>query len=191
MRTVKAALKKILGSQRVTRVEMETVLTEIEAVINRRPLTHITDFPDFKGALTPAHFLFACSTEKAREDAETDLSKPHQELIELLQGQRSTLQSFWKVWSTLYLTNLPPVVRNKQKWGNIEVGDMVLLRDDDIGKRSSWPLAIITKLFHGRDGKVRTVELRMNQGGPKVRPIQRLYKLEVAPDGIDWINKEA
>ena len=109
----------------------------------------------------------------------------------MLQGQKGALERFWQVWSTLYLTNLPPVIRNTKKWGSVAVGDMVLLRDDDMGKRSSWPLAIVTQLFPGRDGKIRTVELKMNHGGPKVRPIQRLYKLEVAPGGMVWINEEA
>ena len=50
VQSVKRCLKKILKNAKVTREELQTVLVEIEATLNSRPLT-------FEEPLTPYHFL--------------------------------------------------------------------------------------------------------------------------------------
>ena len=54
---VKRALRKSIGRQLLDWDELATLLTEIEAIINTRPLTYV--FEDFESgfSLTPAHFL--------------------------------------------------------------------------------------------------------------------------------------
>ncbi|GFS69097.1 DUF5641 domain-containing protein [Nephila pilipes] len=47
-----------------------------------------------------------------------------------------------------------------------------------IKKRLFWPLAKIIELIPGRDGKIRTVKLKTQQG-TVLRPIQRIYPLEI------------
>lgn len=43
VRTVKTSLRKVLGRARVNYEELETILQEVEAVVNSRPLTTITN----------------------------------------------------------------------------------------------------------------------------------------------------
>ncbi|KRX75420.1 Death-associated protein kinase dapk-1 [Trichinella sp. T6] len=57
VRSVKVALTKVLGRSRADPEELRTVLCEIEARINDRPLTIVSDRADDDLALTPAHFL--------------------------------------------------------------------------------------------------------------------------------------
>ena len=57
MRTVKSSLKKTLHNSQVEKVELITIITEIEGIINSRPLTFVSDVPSDQGPLTPAHFL--------------------------------------------------------------------------------------------------------------------------------------
>ena len=59
IRLVKSALKKSLGKSLVTRSQLETVLHEIEACINSRPLTYVGET---RNPLTPSHFLLGRST---------------------------------------------------------------------------------------------------------------------------------
>ena len=43
VKSTKRCLKKVLGNSRLTYEELSTVLTEIEGVINSRPLTYVYD----------------------------------------------------------------------------------------------------------------------------------------------------
>ncbi|KRX20472.1 hypothetical protein T07_8598 [Trichinella nelsoni] len=57
VRSIKVALSKVLGRCHAKPDDLRTVLCEIEARINDRPLTIVSDRPDDQLALTPAHFL--------------------------------------------------------------------------------------------------------------------------------------
>ncbi|GBO04729.1 hypothetical protein AVEN_179309-1 [Araneus ventricosus] len=57
------------------------------------------------------------------------------------------------------------------------LGEIVLVADDT-KKRLLWPLAKIIELIRGKDGKVKTVRVK-TQKGCMVRPIQRLFHLEI------------
>ena len=84
---------------------------------------------------------------------------------------------FWKRWTRQYL----PELQSRQKWlkiqPNFEVGDIVLLVDAQ-SHRNFWPLGRVTKVFTGRDGLVRSVEIRTSSG-TLVRPISKLCRLEL------------
>ena len=55
---MKGLLHKVLGTQHLACEEISTILTEVEAVLNSRPLTPIDAAPLDGGAvLTPGHFL--------------------------------------------------------------------------------------------------------------------------------------
>ncbi|GBN41373.1 hypothetical protein AVEN_182071-1 [Araneus ventricosus] len=67
----------------------------------------------------------------------------------------------------------------------IKEGEIVLIGDTN-SKRIYWPLAKVMKLIPGRDGRVRVVEV-LTEGGSFLRPVQRLYPLEVSgPDRAAW-----
>ena len=54
----KTSLKKILGRRYVSMETLQTIVTEIEAVINDRPLTHVSSNIDDLEPLTPSHLLY-------------------------------------------------------------------------------------------------------------------------------------
>ncbi|UYV76828.1 hypothetical protein LAZ67_14002119 [Cordylochernes scorpioides] len=49
---------------------------------------------------------------------------------------------------------------------------------NDIQKRINWPLGLIKKVYLGEDGNYRVAKSRI-KSGEIVRPIQRLYPLEI------------
>ncbi|GFT10332.1 bel12-ag transposon polyprotein [Nephila pilipes] len=63
----------------------------------------------------------------------------------------------------------------------INVGDIVLIGTDDKKKRLHWLLGRVLELFPGKDGIIRLVKLRTEKGNV-LRPIQRLYPLELKPN---------
>ncbi|GFS29148.1 bel12-ag transposon polyprotein [Nephila pilipes] len=62
----------------------------------------------------------------------------------------------------------------------INVGDIVLIGTDD-KKRLHWLLERVLEPFPGKDGIIRLVKLRTEKGNV-LRPIQRLYPLELKPN---------
>ena len=57
VKSVKYHLKRVIGDQRLTFEELSTLVSQIEACLNSRPLTPISSDPTDLNPLTPGHFL--------------------------------------------------------------------------------------------------------------------------------------
>ena len=57
VRSVKTVLRAILGNQCVNLDTLNTLLVEVESILNCRPLTSVNDHPDDLEPITPNHFL--------------------------------------------------------------------------------------------------------------------------------------
>ena len=90
---------------------------------------------------------------------------------------------FWTRWMKEYL----PMLQERQKWigerRNLEVDDLVLVVDKNI-PRGRWLLGRCMKVFPGRDGRVRTAEIKTKESS-LIRPISKLCLLEEA-GVLDW-----
>ena len=87
-------------------------------------------------------------------------------------------EDFWKVWSMEYIRNLPAAFQKFRKQGNLEVGSVVLIKEDNL-PRMKWSLGVVEKLHVGKDGVPRSANLRTVRG-LKTRAVQRLYNLEIS-----------
>ncbi|KAG1672966.1 snRNA-activating protein complex subunit 3 [Nymphon striatum] len=92
---------------------------------------------------------------------------------EMLQRQ----EEFWKVWSSDYLRNLPAAYNKFKKQGNLKVGSVVLIKEDN-SPRLKWVVGIVERLHVGRDGIHRSADLR-TAAGIRTRAVQRLHNLEI------------
>ena len=178
VRSVKTALRKSVGVNSLTHTELVTVLVEIEACINSRPLTFVGDDIEAREPLTPAHFLLGRSGGfYSRASEETS---PDPESLGLRwQLCQSVLQQFWSEWSTNYIRNLPQVA-GSVKGGQVRVGSLVLVQGET-RHRLSWPIGVVKQVFPGRDGVVRAAEIKTSKG-LLTCSIQRLHVLEIASD---------
>ncbi|GFR29670.1 integrase catalytic domain-containing protein [Trichonephila clavata] len=129
----------------------------IEAALNSRPLVYEEESDDNSAALTPAHFL------TGRKLTAIPSRLENTRLTKIYKQQQDLLDCFWKKWSKEYLLQLRSFhqVRNKDSAINIRVGDIVLLQED-IRPRHMWKKARVMNLHQGRDGKIRSCELRVN-----------------------------
>ena len=183
VRSVKTCLKKVLGKASLNFEEMCTVLTEVEAIINSRPLTFVHNEVDEPQPLTPAHFLVGQRlTSLPPKTFPADTQHPTVSKAEITRRwkyrQRLTT-SFWNAWRKDYLLDLKSAHRCDTPTPTpLKVGDVVLIGEDNT-PRQTWRLGRITELFTGRDGLVRSCMVRTPTGTLLRRPIQLLYCLEI------------
>ena len=179
--SVKSALRKTLGRQHLCRRELETVLHEVESCINQRPITFVGDELDSGSVLTPAQFLLGRGSPSANCEIQPDSPSDREQLSQLLSHQREITKEFWNVWTKEYIQNLPPYRGSEREKGVVK-GDVVLVEDE--GPKLNWPLAVVKDVKEGKDGKVRTVTVKL-RNKEVLRPIQRLRKLEVEAESVD------
>ena len=179
----KSTIKKVLGRAAVNLCTLQTIVVEVEAILNDRPLTYVSSDIRDEEALTPAHLLYGRRiTSLPHPHVESDeVDDPtYQTNIDFLGKTKHVtllIQHFWQRWRHEYLTSLREFQKgsgiNKE---SVKVGDVVLIHDDN--PRVNWKLALVTSINRGRDGLVRSVNLRTANGTTN-RPITRLHPLEV------------
>lgn len=160
---------------RLTHEVLSTLMAEITAIINARPLLPVSTDPHQPFILSPAILL----TQKSGvppppgDFTDKDLFTKQWRHVQALANQ------FWARWSKEYL----PSLQQRQKWTvtrrNLQVGDLVLLRDKQT-IRNYWPMAIVTATFPGNDGHVRKVEVKMTDQGDTrtfLRPVAEVVLL--------------
>lgn len=172
IKCVKTHLIKVIGAQVLTYEEMLTVLVQIEALLNSRPLFVQSSDPTEPTALTPAHFLHnvTLSHLPAR-----DLSSIPNGMLARRELTDKLVRSYWDRWRTEYLSTL----QTREKWNTpskpILLGSIVLIREDNVPPLR-WPLGTVEELHPGRDGIVRVITVRTGSGCYK-RPVVRICPL--------------
>ena len=186
MRSIKTPLKKILGRSVYGPDEMYTILTEVEAMVNSRPLTQVTDEPSEMNYLTPACFLIGRKLINIPVKPVSSKKKtPEQkELNRLMVQQNRTLNQIWKTWRENYMRNLGTVPTRVNEDQCIKVGELVMVSEHSI-VRTKWVVGVVDKTKEGKDGRVRTVWVR-TADGTYSRPVQHISRLEV--DSMEDFN---
>lgn len=134
IRSVRNVLNSILKTQNLDDEYLHSVLCEVEAIINSRPITKASTDPNDLEALTPNHLLLL----------KTKLTLPPGEFQkEDVYARRRWKQVqymsnlFWKRWVKGYL----PQLQERQKWHRIRrnfiPGDFVVIVDE-YAPRNSW-----------------------------------------------------
>ncbi|XP_034016983.1 uncharacterized protein LOC117502080 [Thalassophryne amazonica] len=137
-----------------------TLMMEVVAVINARPLVPVSADPESPSILSPAMIL----TQKVGvSPPRGEFTKKDLYSIQWRQVQ-ALADEFWRRWRREYL----PTLQTRRKWTDtkrdLKVGDIVLLKDCRAA-RNKWPMAKITAVFPGRDGRVREVQIKMSDQG--------------------------
>jgi len=182
---VKRCLRKVIGIARLSYDELSTVLTEIESILNSRPLTYCYSELG-EEVLSPSHLIhgrrltplstgFSTYGSYDDYDAPLNLSKRFLYLTK-------TLSHFWNRWRREYLPDLRESHRMKTiSSAEVKTGDVVVIQDDNV-KRGMWKSGIVEEVIKGKDGNIRGAKVRkIGKGKPEIlnRPLQKLFPLEI------------
>ena len=189
MKSIKSPLKKVLGKSCVDVDEMSAMLDEIEAQINSRPLTTVTDEPSEQKYLTPASFLIGRPTMNMplKPRLTEKLKFPQKDLNKFLRHQNKYLNLVWRTFKEEYQRNVGTVSNKVNASDSVKVGELVMVADQNL-PRTVWEVGLVKKLKESKDGRIRTVYLD-TASGPKARSVQHLSRLEA--DSVEDFNQYA
>ncbi|XP_035232305.1 uncharacterized protein LOC118204095 [Stegodyphus dumicola] len=181
IKSVKLALRKTVRKTTLSREELETLIIEIEGFLNSRPLTYVYFELQEPMPLTPAHMLLGRrvnSLSPARLNFDSNLVN-RKTLIKIFNYRERLVSMFWNKWKNEYLLMLRSVhcVKPSGKITEFKVNDIVLIHDEKL-PRHFWKLGRVVTVFPGRDGKIRSCEIKTGTSVIK-RPVQLLYNLEI------------
>ena len=116
----KTTLKKVLGQASIDLTTLQTIIVEIEAILNDRPLTHVPSDVMDEEPLTPAHLLYgrritALPHIRVEQDEILDPDynqNGNAEIQKKFKRLALLLQHFWTRWRQEYLTSLREFHKN-------------------------------------------------------------------------------
>ncbi len=157
---------------------LATLLCEVEAILNSRPLSTVSGDPRDIEPLTPNHILTGRSQATVvppgvfqREDV---YARKRWRRVQYLANL------FWSRWKNEYIAMQQP----RQKWRtptrNMKTGDIVLVKDETL-PRCNWRLGRVTETECDRHGFVRAVNVQ-TQNVELRRPVHKLVLLVPSTD---------
>ncbi|XP_078052010.1 uncharacterized protein LOC144478151, partial [Augochlora pura] len=129
VKSFKNHLKRVVGAELLTFENLNTLIIDIEAILNSRPLTPIFSDPADPFALTPGHFLIGDALTGLRKHDFRDIPSNRLSGWQRIQQLK---QHFWKRWHREYLNEL--TIRNKWIRGQHPIieGTIILLKEDNV-----------------------------------------------------------
>ena len=177
IRSVRSVLSSLLKehASRLNDEALRTLLVEVEAIVNSRPLS--VDFlPDESIEPLTANHLLTMKTRVVlpppgvfqRADV---YCRKRWRAVQYLANQ------FWTRWRKEFLMGL----QQRQKWTsvrpNLEVDDIVMVVDLDC-TRNRWPMGRIVEVHPGDDGLVRKVNVKVSTSDvPLSRSVAKIVLL--------------
>ncbi len=180
IRSIKKILNSILRGQSLDEEGLHTFLCEVESILNNRPITRSSLDPNDLEALTPNHLLLL----KTRLSLPPGLFMKEDVYARRRWRQIQYLANiFWKRWIGEYL----PLLQERQKWKvktrNFQLGDVVLVVDDN-APRNSWIMGKIIETIKDKKGLIRQVKIK-TMSTCLARPITKLCRLLEAEESTD------
>ncbi|CAK1601292.1 unnamed protein product [Parnassius mnemosyne] len=175
VKSAKHHLKRVIGDSTLIFEEIITLLYQIEACLNSRPMTIINDDLSDPMPLTPGHFLIGEPLISIPDD-----NYEHTYISSLTRWQlvQKMTQNFWRRCSQEYLSNL----LHRYKWTyqvpESNIGDVVLVKENDLPP-CRWLLGRIIEKHPGPDQITRIVILRTKSSIVK-RPTSKICVLPIS-----------
>ena len=176
--------------------ELLTTVSEIQAVINSRPLYWVGSDLTSGYAVCPADFLCLSSKTGLPNIDQDDNSEndptfcpepiPHENLVGNWRRSNAILDQFWEMFRSTYLHDLRNR-KNMHKLPRVQakvypmIGHVCLVEEKLI-PRGRWKVAKIIELHKSTDGQIRHVTLVTPDKQKISRPISKIYPLECSSE---------
>ena len=193
---VKRNLRKCIGRRLLTLEQLVTLLCQVEATVNSRPLTYVAGDGEFAEVITPSHFLFtnrtvgtaipiSCPPEDVEDPDFVVRNDSAQQLEQQLKSQVVCADKFWLTWQREYLASLRQGSSHHRQHNRVSgspvVGEVVVVHDEN-SVRSQWKLGRVTDIIKSADGEVRSVQVLMPNKRMLTRSVCHIYPMEVPGD---------
>lgn len=181
VKSCKLHLKKTIGEVKLSYEELCTLLAQVEACVNSRPLIKLSSDPNDIGTLTPAHFLVGesliCPPEQNHLESNVNWLNRWQRVQQMT-------QFFWKRWKADYLNQLQTRVKWHHEKNAPQINDAVLILEENLPP-AQWQTGHIVAVHPGDDGYIRVVSLKVGDNIIK-RPITKIcpFPKEETDDNI-------
>ncbi|XP_043287485.1 uncharacterized protein [Venturia canescens] len=170
VKSFKHHLRRVVGNELLCLEDLNTLVIEIESILNSRPISPLSSDPNDPITLTPGHFLIG---ESVTSVPELDFTDTPANQLSTWGYIKKLKQHYWIQWHKDYINEL----NNRRKWftGDIDKGSIVLIKD---GNQTpfQWPMGRVVETHLGPDGVIRTVRIK-TETGYLVRNVKKLRPL--------------
>ena len=175
IRSARAVLNSLLKTYGTSLLgeSLQTLLVEVEAVVNSCPLT-----PDVMNDVTSLAPLSSINLLTLKSKV---VMPPPDNFVSLDQYSRKPWRrvqhisnEFWNQWRKEVLLSLQTHTKWNKQQRNCKVGDVVLLKEDS--EHNRWPMAKIVSMSSDVKGDVRSVRLLVGTSEKSDNSIQYLER---------------
>ncbi|XP_050302417.1 uncharacterized protein LOC126740434 [Anthonomus grandis grandis] len=175
VKSMKSHLKRVVGGVSLTFEQLYTLLVEIEAIMNSRPLSPISSDPEDLAPLTPGHFIIG---KQLSPVPGTDVIDGPVNRLTIYQHLQQMKQHIWKRWMKEYIAELQQRSKWRLNYDSLKEGVLVLIKDDNLPPMK-WKLGRVLTVFLGKD-KVSRVALVKTDRGNITRCFSKLCPLPLS-----------
>ncbi|CAM1312777.1 Uncharacterised protein at_DN2450 [Pycnogonum litorale] len=193
IKVFKQAFYKTIGRRIIPYHNFITTVSDIQLVINNRPLTYCTRSNDLD-VVTPNHLMspgvnfpnLILSEERVCNIWDQGSEEHRLALLNSLESRDLHLSRFKELWHDSYLLSLreqhknsfDPNRNSRKCHPFLKEGAVVLLKHPFKSKQY-WSLVKITALFPGADNEIRVAKIQRSDGTQTTSAINNLYPLEL------------
>ena len=184
VRTVKDLFRKANGKAVLNYDQFHTALTDVQAVINSRPLVYVGEDDDESHPLTPFNLLHGHPSPGRFQGPPPNPSDyiSAKSLTRMDRARRKFVDDCSNRFIKEYLTELTRFHSKGNPTPKVpRIGEVVVIHDDN-AKRLMWSTGIVKQLLQGRDGLIRSAKVKTSNGSILTWPIQRLHPIELQED---------
>ncbi|GFX04812.1 integrase catalytic domain-containing protein [Trichonephila clavipes] len=170
-------------NSKITFEEFETIIIQVEGILNSRPLVPLSDNINEYEVLTPGHII-GRPISVIPEPAILDISDNR---LSRWQYTTKCVQTLWKRWKNDYLNHL----QQRNKWqfekNNVAVGCLVLLKENDL-PTCKWTMARILEVIFGTDGIITQRPCNVTRNNQIIGLEEMMEELDSKKRPSNWIR---